>query len=261
MSLGRMASMLGREDDKRWSVLPLLRDDRGALALKQEHATPSDRRAALIAAERRAETLFDEIEQRKLVGPGRTEREIEQDIYAIALQQFGVEKHWHKRIVRAGANTLTIATDNPPVRTIEIDDIVYVDLGPVFEDWEADLGRTYILGSHPGAALVEALPAVFDRVQAHYHSSPDITGAGLYAFARTAAAEAGWIFGGAIAGHLVSEFAHAQIPGNRDFNRIYPGNPKRMRDPDDLGRERHWILEIHLVEPNGLYGGFYERLL
>jgi Xaa-Pro dipeptidase len=234
---------------------------RGAFGVKQEQAIPSDRRAALETAARQAETLFDEIERRELIRAGRTEREIDQEIYAIALQQFGVEKHWHKRIVRAGANTLTIAADNPPVRNIESDDIVYVDLGPVFEDWEADLGRTYILGNHPGAPLVKALPAVFDRVQAHYHSSPDVTGAELYAFAQQAAADAGWIFGGVIAGHLVSEFAHAHIPGNKDLNRIYPGNPKRMRDPDELGRERHWILEIHLVEPNGLYGGFYERLL
>jgi Xaa-Pro dipeptidase len=229
--------------------------------VKQQQSIASDRRAALVAAEQRSETLFNEIEKRELVRPGRTEREIELDIYALALRQFGVEKHWHKRIVRAGANTLTIAADNPPVRDIEENDIVYLDLGPVFEEWEADLGRTYVLGDHPGAPLVEALPVVFDRVRSHYQASPDITGAELYAFAQKAAAEAGWVFGGKIAGHLVSEFAHALIPGDKDLNRIYPGNSKRMRDPDDLGRERHWILEIHLVEPHGLYGGFYERLL
>ena len=229
--------------------------------MKQQQSIASDRRAALVAAEQRSETLFNEIEKRELVRPGRTEREIELDIYALALRQFGVEKHWHKRIVRAGANTLTIAADNPPVRDIGTDDIVYLDLGPVFEEWEADLGRTYVLGDHPGAPLVEALPVVFDRVRSHYQASPDITGAELYAFAQKAAAEAGWVFGGKIAGHLVSEFAHALIPGDKDLNRIYPGNSKRMRDPDDLGRERHWILEIHLVEPHGLYGGFYERLL
>ena len=221
----------------------------------------SERRAALVAAEKRATELFGELERLELLRAGRTEREVEQDIYAIALNQFGVEKHWHKRIVRAGANTLTIAADNPPILTIAEDDIVYVDLGPVFEDWEADLGRTYILGKHPGAPLVKALPVVFEQVQAHYHASPDITGAELYSYAWNAAERAGWHFGGAIAGHLVSEFAHAQIPGDKDFARIYPRNPKRMRDPDELGRERHWILEIHLVEPNRTYGGFYERLL
>jgi len=159
--------------------------------MKQEQVISSDRRAALVAAEKRAETLFDEIERRGLVTAGRTEREVEQDIYAIALEKFGVEKHWHKRIVRAGPNTLTLAADNPPVRNIETNDIVYVDLGPVFEDWEADLGRTYVLGDHPGGPLVEALPVVFDRVQSHYHASPDMTGAELYAFAQRAAAEAG----------------------------------------------------------------------
>ena len=81
-------------------------------------------------------------------------------------------------------------------------------------------------------------------------------------FAQKAAEDAGWRFGGVIAGHIVSEFAHAHIPGDKNLNRIMPGNDKRMRDPDELGRERrHWILEVHLVEPNGSYGGFYERLL
>lgn len=229
--------------------------------MKQGQVTASDRRGALVAAEKRATTLFDEIEGRNLVRPGRTEREIEQEIYQIALDQFGVEKHWHKRIVRAGVNTLTLAADNPPIRNIADDDIVYVDLGPVFEDWEADLGRTYVLGAHPGRPLVEALPVVFDRVQAHYHASPEITGTELCAFAERASEEAGWRFGGAIAGHLVSEFAHAHIPGDKNLNRIQPGNDKRMRDPDENGQERHWILEIHLVEPDGAYGGFYERLL
>ncbi len=221
----------------------------------------NDRRAALIAAEKRAEKLLEAIERGGLIRSGRREREIEVEIYDLALQQFGVEKHWHKRIVRSGINTLTIAGDNPPDRAIETDDIVYVDLGPVFAAWEADIGRTYILGNHPGRALVADLPVVFARVQAHYRSSPDITGADLYAFAQEAAAESGWLFGGVIAGHVISEFAHAHIPGDIDLKRIGPRNPKRMRDPDGLGREQHWILEIHLVERSRAYGGFYERLL
>lgn len=229
--------------------------------IKVDSKPEPERRAALVAAEKKAELLFDVIEERGLLRPGRDEREIEQEIYSIAFQQFGVEKHWHKRIVRSGPNTLTLAADNPPVRTILMDDIVYVDLGPVFEDWEADLGRTYILGNHPGTRLVADLPIIFERVQSHYHASPEITGADLYAFAEKAAAQAGWIFGGVIAGHLVSEFAHAQIPGDKDLTRIHPRNPEPMRDPDALGRERHWILEIHLVDQSRSYGGFYERLL
>lgn len=229
---------------------------------KSEQAkSEQERRAALVAAEKKAEKLFDVIEQRGLIRSGRDEKEIEQEIYAIALEQFGVDKHWHKRIVRSGINTLTLAADNPPVLTILDDDIVYVDLGPVFEDWEADLGRTYVLGNHPGRPLVADLPIIFDKVQSHYHASPDITGAELFAFAEKTSEQAGWIFGGVIAGHLVSEFAHALIPGDKDITRIHPRNPEPMRNPDGFGRARHWILEIHLVDQTRTYGGFYERLL
>ena len=42
---------------------------------------------------------------------------------------------------------------------------------------------------------------------------------------------------------------------------IVKGNRSRMRDPDSAGEERHWILEIHLVDKAKSFGGFYERLL
>jgi Xaa-Pro aminopeptidase len=220
------------------------------------------RRAELEAAQAKALQLFDAIEQGGLVRPGISERQAEDEIGALAARQFGVEKHWHRRIVRAGPNTITIAGDNPPVRAIAEDDIVYVDLGPVFEAWEADIGKSYALGGHPEKQrLVADLPRVFETVQAHYHRDPAMSGAALYAFAQAAAAEAGWRFGGKIAGHIVSEFAHALVPGDKALNRISPENPQPMNGLDGKGRARHWILEIHLVAPDGSFGGFYERLL
>jgi Xaa-Pro aminopeptidase len=221
-----------------------------------------DRRSALEAAEARAMALFDAIERADLIRPGRGEDEVERDIHALADRQFGITKHWHKRIVRAGANTLTIASDNPPIRTIDAQDVVYVDLGPVFELWEADIGRSYALGDDPvKKSLVSDLPRVFQHVQAHYRMAEGITGADLFRYAQSAAEDFGWQFGGVIAGHIVSEFAHAQIPGDKALNRIGPANTHPMRDSDALGRERHWILEIHLVDRAGMFGGFYERLL
>jgi len=220
------------------------------------------RRAALEAAELRALAMFDAIEAAGFVRPGRTEREVEEDIYELALSQFGVEKHWHKRIVRSGPNTLRTALENPPVRTIEEDDTVYVDLGPVFDAWEADIGRTYALsGTGDKQKLVDDLERVFTRVQNHYRATPDITGAELYAYAQQAARDAGWEFGGEIAGHIVGEFAHAWIPGDKALKRIWPENPTQMRGLDPNGRETHWILEIHLVDRARNFGGFYERLL
>ena len=109
--------------------------------------------------------------------------------------------------------------------------------------------------------LAADLPRVFERVQAHFRASPDITGAKLYAFAQRAADEAGWVFGGAIAGHWVGEFPHGRWPGERPFKAIWPENTAPLRTPDHLGRARNWILEIHLVDRARTFGGFYERLL
>ena len=222
----------------------------------------TDRLTELHAAEARALALLDLIEVRGLIAPGRTEREVEKDIYDLALAEFGVEKHWHKRIVHAGVNGLATARDNPPVLTIAEDDLVFLDLGPVFGEWEADVGRSYVVGNDPDKRrLVADLPRQFDKVKARFDSDPDVTGAVLYAFACESAAAAGWRFGGVIAGHIVGEFPHAHLPGDKDFYRINPQNTTRLRDPDPLGQERFWILEIHLVDPAGHYGGFYERLM
>jgi Xaa-Pro aminopeptidase len=221
-----------------------------------------ERRDALEAAEAYAQGLFVAIERDRLIRPGRSERDVEDDIRELAAREFGVEKHWHRRIVRSGPNSITTAGDHPPVRMIEEDDIVYLDLGPVLGGWEADIGKSYALGNHPRKqALVAELPRQFEKLQAHFRMHPNITGAQLYDFAVRSAEAAGWKFGGKIAGHIISEFAHAQIPGAKDLTRISPLNDTPMSDPDGHGRPRHWIGEIHLVELDESFGGFYERLL
>jgi Xaa-Pro aminopeptidase len=228
------------------------------LTADEEHS----RHAQLIAAEADALALLDTIEELGLIAPGRTERAVEQDILHLAADRFGVEKHWHKRIVRAGLNTLAVAGDNPPDRTIGEDDMVFLDLGPVFAEWEADVGRSYAVGPDPRKhALVRELPRQFEAVRRHALAHPDISGADLYDVAVRSAEAAGWRFGGQIAGHLVGEFPHARWPGEKYHGHIRPENPTRMGDPDAFGRRRHWILEIHLVAPDGSFGGFYERLL
>jgi hypothetical protein len=210
--------------------------------------------------------MFDAIERAGIIRPGITEKDLDDEIFILAKKDFGVDIHWHKRVIRAGANTVTIYSDDPPLRTIAPDDTVFLDLGPVFASanakWEADLGRSYALGNDPEKKrLVADLPRLFDVVKAHYDATADITGEQLYATAQKVADAAGWIFGGTIAGHIVGEFPHAQLIPGREEHRITRGNTKRMRDPDANGHERHWILEIHLVDKTRNWGGFYERLL
>lgn len=218
--------------------------------------------AQLTAAEDRALTMLAAIEAAGIVAPGRREGEVDAAIAALAEREFGVARHWHKRLVRAGLNTLCVFSDNPAERTLEANDTVYLDLGPVFEEWEADIGQTYALGADPARhALVAALPLVFEEIRTHANANPDISGADLYAFACARAKARGYIFGGKIAGHTLGEFPHLTWPGEREHTRIYPENPTRLSDPDHLGRQRFWIIEVHLLAPDRSFGGFYERLL
>ncbi len=220
------------------------------------------RLAALQDAEGRAFALLDAIEREGLIAPGRSERAIEADIARLARADFAVTRDWHEGLVRAGVNTLAVAPDPMPERHVAADDMVFVDLGPVFAEWEADVGRSYAIGADPARhALCAALPEQFAKVRRHYGDNPEITGAGLYAFAVASAEEAGWRFGGKIAGHVVGEYNHREWPGDRRLTRIAPYNPTRLSDPDVFGRERFWILEIHLVAPDGSFGGFYEKLI
>lgn len=218
--------------------------------------------AALLAAESKALALLNAIETDGLIEPGRTELAIERDIFTLAKRDFGVTEHWHDRVVRAGINTLCIAGESAPDRVIADDDMVFVDLGPVFGGWEADVGRSYAVGKDPRKhALCDDLLVVFDSVKARFDTEPDITGAELYSFAHAEAERRGWLFGGKIAGHLVGEYPYARGDGDQTMRRISPANTMRMRDPDPAGQPRHWILEIHLVSPDHAFGGFYERLL
>ena len=223
----------------------------------------TERRAGLEAAEAKGMALFDAVERAGFVRPGRSEKDVDRDIFDLAREQFGVQRHWHKRIVRAGVNTIKVYAEDPPERLLEADDTVYLDFGPIFGEWQADIGRSYALGSNPDKnRLVADLARLFDIVQTHYRASPAITGTELYAFAQKAAADCGWLFGGTIAGHIIlGDYAMPRPPGDAARNYIAPGNDESMRLPDTLDRARHWILEIHLIDRTKTFGGFYERLL
>jgi Xaa-Pro dipeptidase len=92
----------------------------------------SNRAAALLQAQANANELFNAVESQGVIRPRVTESKINQDIYDLAEKMFGISTYWHKRIVRAGSNTLAPYDENPPDLTLAEDDILFLDLGPVF---------------------------------------------------------------------------------------------------------------------------------
>ncbi|MBE7188760.1 M24 family metallopeptidase [Jatrophihabitans endophyticus] len=220
------------------------------------------RAARLLDAQDKAVELFAQVERRQLIVPGVGERQASDAIRDLAAELFGVERHWHKRIVRAGANTLHPYRENPPDRVIGADDIVFCDFGPIFEQWEADFGRTYVLGDDPVKhRMADDLPTIWRAGREYFDAHPDITGEQLYAHAVRLAEDAGWEFGGPIAGHLVGQFPHETIAGDDIESYIAPGSDRPMRRVDRNGQQCHWILEIHLVDRAREIGAFYEELL
>jgi Xaa-Pro dipeptidase len=218
--------------------------------------------AGLLAAQRKANALFEAVTSQNLIRAGRTEKEINEDVYALAERMHGIKTYWHKRIVRAGPNTLQPYDENPPNLTVGEDDIVFLDLGPVFEEWETDFGRTYVVGNDPlKHKLRRDIEEGFMKGKAYFHEHPDITCDELYGYAHKLASDAGWDYGGPIAGHLIGVFPHEKISGDKITLYVHPKNPNRMRTLDANGRKRHWIFEIHFVDRARQIGGFYEELL
>lgn len=220
------------------------------------------RRTRLLGAQERAVTLFAAVEDRGIIRPGVSDVEASDSIRDLASELFGVEKHWHKRIVRSGPHTMLAYPENPPDRYMTDDDIVFGDFGPIFDGWEADFGRTWVLGADPHKLrLRDDLAEVFAAGKAYFEATPEITGEQLYRHVVRLTAERGWEFGHHHCGHLIGEFPHERPPGDRTERDLMEGNRHQLRNLDASGRKQHWILEIHLVDRDRSIGGFYEELL
>ena len=220
------------------------------------------RAARLLDAQDKAVQLFSEIERRHLIVAGVSERAASDAIRDLAAEMFGVRRHWHKRIVRSGPNTLQPYRKNPPNRVISDDDVVFCDFGPIFAGWEADFGRTFVLGDDPVKhRLRDDLTTVWAAGREFFDTHSDVTGAQLFAHMVGLSEQFGWEFGGSIAGHLVGEFPHQKIKGGRIESYIAPGSDRPMRRLDRAGQQCHWILEVHLVDRPRQIGGFHEELL
>ena len=175
---------------------------------------------------------------------------------------FHTKTHWHKRIVRSGKNTLLPYSKNPPNRIISADDILFFDFGPVFERWEADLGRTYVLGSDPKKIqLKRDVEECWKIGKEFFDSRNSITGAELYNYICKLAEDRSWRFGNEHCGHLIGKFPHERIQGEKTLNYIHPENHTTMIAPDKNGNPRDWILEIHFIDEALKIGAFYEQLL
>jgi Xaa-Pro aminopeptidase len=216
--------------------------------------------AALLAAEARAEALLAAC--RPLIRAGQSERELTDAVYALGHERFGTRRYWHKRIVRAGENTLLPYAANPPDHVLAADDIMFFDLGPVFDDWEADVGRSHVLGDDPHRHRLAAdSAALWHEVRAWAQGRPELTAAQLYRHLEGQARARGWELGHIHCGHLIGRFPHEQLLGDDASMYLRADNPLRLDALDAHGERYQWILEVHLVDRARRIGAFHESVL
>lgn len=217
----------------------------------------------LFLAEQKAKDLFHTVEERGLIVSGKSEKELCDEIVKIASEDFGITDHWSKKIVRTGINTLQPFIANPPDLVIQDGDILFFDFHPVFEGWEADLGRTYILGSDPLKLKIKRdIEAAWQEANAWYFKQTSLTGAEFFNYVTDLTKRFGYEFGNAIAGHIVGRFPHEQPDDPNDLCLdVHPDNHKDILQLDKFGNKRHWILELHFTDRVNNIGAFFEQLL
>ncbi|HQQ83644.1 MAG TPA: M24 family metallopeptidase [Cyclobacteriaceae bacterium] len=207
--------------------------------------------------------LFEAVEKNNLIVAGKSEEQLSQEIVKLALEQFKVDQHWHKKIVRTGLNTLATYTDNPGNRIIQDGDILFIDFGLIVNGYESDYARTFVLGKDPRKLkLKQDVEKAWYETREWILQQKKLTGAELFAYTRKKAQEYGWTSAGEIAGHIVGKYPHEQPANPKSMELdVHPDNPFDILLRDASGNKRHWILEMHFVDEEDGIGGYFEQLI
>jgi Xaa-Pro aminopeptidase len=220
-------------------------------------------RTKLLHAEMTTIQLFETIEKERLIVPGKSEAQLAQEVSNLAFEKFGIKDHWHKKIVRTGVNTLANYGQDPSNRFIQEDEILFIDFGPIVDDYEADLGRTYVVGKDPvKLKLKDDVENAWYEIQKWFQSQTTLKASDLFQFVVEKTSQYGWTFGGEIAGHIVGKFPHEQPADPKSLELdIHPDNHNDMFLLDANGNMRHWILELQFIDKEKQIGGYFEQLL
>lgn len=200
--------------------------------------------------EARDKTLEVIEEAAKLTKPGMSEREAKALIKKIQAEK-GCPKFWHPPQIRFGENTLeAFSRPGGGDGVLKENDIFFFDLGPLFEDHEGDVGRSYAVGNDPEMKkCAKDCEEIFFEVRDEWRKT-GISGKELYEFAERCAERRGWILTTHGAnGHRVADFPHTARKRGA------------IAKLDNSPAANRWILEIQIRHPKRLFGAFYEDLL
>lgn len=178
---------------------------------------------------------------------------LEEDAVEMAKDVIRSQGHaltWHPTRVRFGKNTIQpMKRASEPGVVLADNDIFFLDIAPRVEHWEGDGGASFVVGNAPeyGRCAADA-ERLFHEVRIVWRDHK-LSGQQLYDFASRRATEMGWTLNPELPGHRVSDFPHATL---------HTGS---LADYSDIPSSMRWILEIHLLDPQGRFGAFFEDML
>jgi len=183
------------------------------------------------------------------IAPGMSEEE-GVALTKARLSEAELARGWHGVYVRFGKNTLKNYDEaSEPGVVLGANDICFIDIGPVWRQWEGDGGDTFVFGDDPDMhAAKRDVHVLFDRAHTKWRAEKP-SGEALYAFAGEEAERMGWRLNLGLASHRLSDFPHYAF--HRGTLAAAPYTPSAGL----------WVLEMHIRHPTRAIGAFYEDLL
>jgi methionyl aminopeptidase len=183
------------------------------------------------------------------ITPGLSEEQAK-ELAKETLKDLDMRRGWHHIIVRCGPNTTKDFMERSEPDTILRDnDIFFIDIGPVYADFEGDAGDTFVLGNDPVHLKAQHdVHEIWGIVRTKWFTE-QLTGVELYEFATETAQSFGWNLNLDLSGHRLSDYPHSAH---------YDGSLAEVELAPSAGL---WVLEIAIAHPDGTFGAFYEDLL
>lgn len=165
-------------------------------------------------------------------------------------EMHGIEKKWHPHKFRIGLNTTkSFREKSEPNIKLKKDDIYFLDIGPVIEGHEADIGHTYTIGQNMKFAHAQkTVKEIFMELQKEWKEEK-LTGQSLYQRAKELTEKKGYVLNDKMQGHRLGDFPHALF---------YKG---KLSDFEKHPIKNLWVLELLIRDPSGEFGAFYEDIL
>jgi len=181
--------------------------------------------------------------------PGMSEEQAK-EVARTTLSSLEMRRGWHHIIVRCGSNTTKDFMERSERGVVlQENDIFFVDIGPVYGDFEGDAGDTFVFGDNPLHLKAKRdVREIWEIVRAKWWAE-DINGGELYDFAIKTAEEFGWTLNMDLSGHRLSDYPHS----------VHYDGP--LAEVDFKPNPNLWVLEIAIAHPDKTFGAFYEDLL